>query len=641
MNLKNYICCFFLFFLTINVLAQEPEEEVNFNELLNMPIEELLDLNINLQVSSNTQKNLFSSPSTVTVINKETLLNYNFQTVSEAVKTVAGMMVTRTYLKKNIPTARGVLQDHYANKILILVNGVPTFNSITGEGILDRISIHSLERIEILKGPASVLYGTNAYAGAINLILRNKSENLVEAHSGLGYFNLYNSGANLNVKHKRLNLFVSGNSYQYHRKHTTYLDENGESGEVDDLDINNDFTLWSKYGSHQIFLNGYNMQEGFLGVGSTYASGAGIPQKLFGYLTNYQFNKEFSEKLNLGLMLSNDWNQRQIARDRSDSIQSLITGYRLYGNLVVNYKLNKHLTLEAGSLIDFRKSVNYNNFVAQTGMLISNNNLKNKNVTENSHVAQINFEKDKFSSTAGIRYTINSNFGGNFTPRLSTVYRVNKSTSIKAMYGESFKAPTLFELFFLNPDSTVFGNEQLDPEKNHSLEIAFLKQFNHFFLQVLAYGTLQENKIERMTTDVVFQNKIFPNQLKYTNLSDFYTTGLEWELKYNNPKIAHIFLNYNYCRGMTSSHATADEQFNYIYIPNHQYTLGINKKVKKGFSTSVLLNGWTATNGPLAVIDAQNILDVNFTYQKNYYKYKFSHTIGIKNLFNERIEVPE
>ena len=85
-------------------------------------------------------------------------------------KTLAGIQVYRTAFKQQVATVRGVLQDHYANKVLVMINNVPSWHAVTGEGNLDRVSIHDVERIEVLRGPASVTYGSQAYVGAINLI---------------------------------------------------------------------------------------------------------------------------------------------------------------------------------------------------------------------------------------------------------------------------------------------------------------------------------------------------------------------------------------------------------------------------------------------------------------------------------------
>src|SRR3989442_8094237 len=96
----------------------------------------------------------------------------SFRDVEEALQVVAGISVSRSYLLQGMVTSRGILQELYANKNLLLIDGVPTWHAITGESRLERISINDIERIEILKGPASVLYGSQAFTGAINIVTR-------------------------------------------------------------------------------------------------------------------------------------------------------------------------------------------------------------------------------------------------------------------------------------------------------------------------------------------------------------------------------------------------------------------------------------------------------------------------------------
>ncbi len=121
-------------------------------ELLNTPI----------AVASSKGDNLFTAPSTVSFMDRDFLMRYGVQTLAEAVDLAAGMSVSRGPLRIDQPTSRGVLQDTYANRVLLLINGVSTWNALSGDMTLARIPIQDVERIEILKGPASVLYGSNA-----------------------------------------------------------------------------------------------------------------------------------------------------------------------------------------------------------------------------------------------------------------------------------------------------------------------------------------------------------------------------------------------------------------------------------------------------------------------------------------------
>ena len=74
---------------------------------------ELLELQIDIGSLSGGET-LFSTPSTVSLISRDSIERYNFQTVSEALRTLAGVNIMRTNLSRNIPTIRGILQEHYA-----------------------------------------------------------------------------------------------------------------------------------------------------------------------------------------------------------------------------------------------------------------------------------------------------------------------------------------------------------------------------------------------------------------------------------------------------------------------------------------------------------------------------------------------
>lgn len=195
------------FFIGTAALAQAKIEELSLKDLLNIPV----------QVGSTKATTVFTSPSTVSVIDQDMIRNYGFQSIAEALNTVAGFSVLRTASRQEIPTSRGILQDHFPNKVLFMINDVPTWNPVTSEmGPLDRVSINDVERIEVLKRPASVLYGTNAYTGAINIVLKSHKSGAptqgmatgrVAEKYGLG------SGVSLSGGSEAFSFFVAGNSF--------------------------------------------------------------------------------------------------------------------------------------------------------------------------------------------------------------------------------------------------------------------------------------------------------------------------------------------------------------------------------------------------------------------------------------------
>lgn len=92
-------------------------------------------MNISIDVSSTEAVNIFNTPSNVTLIDRETILRYEYQAVAEAIRSVAGIEVLQSNIDRNIITSRGVLQNYYTNKVLIMINGISTWQPIYGSGI--------------------------------------------------------------------------------------------------------------------------------------------------------------------------------------------------------------------------------------------------------------------------------------------------------------------------------------------------------------------------------------------------------------------------------------------------------------------------------------------------------------------------
>ena len=598
---------------------------------------------IDVQVASTQSENIFNAPSSVSVIDKEMIGQYNFSSVAEAIQTISGMAVTRTYLKRQLPTSRGILQDHYANKVLVLVNGIPLWNAVTGEGDIDRININDIERIEVLKGPASVLYGTNAYSGAINLVLKNSGEDHAQAHMGIGANGSFNAGGNVFATHKDFSLFASANSKAEFQPNGIWKDESGEESMLQENLQSKDFTFIAKYKSHSISLNGLQGQESYLGVTPNFAKGANHDQMIKGYFANYSFNGNISDKLGLVAGITYDWGARNLSRSRDDIVRANVVGNKLNALVKFNYDISDEFSFELGADYDKRNSKEYKNYDVEKDTLIADNNMKDRSVSEYSAFGQLKFMKGNISALLGGRYTNNDLFGGNFAPRATFVYSLNDHNSLKLIYGESFRAPSLFELYFQTSSQTVFGKTDLLPEKSKSIELAYVASFDNLFVQAIVYHGIYENKIYRSKDTTLLLPDGTPNvggKSVYTNGENFTANGIELELKYSNPEIIDAFVNVNYIIGGDED-KDENGNYNFKYVPASSLALGIGKMFAKTFNISTVVNYWSEVDGPFEKIGSQYMIDLNLSYSHNIGKIKFTHTISAKNLTDNDIILPE
>src|SRR5215475_5681255 len=220
---------------------EQQEKKVDSND--EVSLEDLLKARIT--VSSTTGETILESSSVVTVIDRKTIEQHGYRTVDEALQSVAGITVMRSYLLQGMVTARGVLQDLYANKNRVLIDSVPVWHAVTGESTIGRVGINDVERIEVLKGPASVLYGSQAYTSAINIVTRSARPGTQSADGTVG---TRGESASYRVSaNSGLELSLSVNRDRGQRIGYTFFDENGTTGNVTDYADATDTTMQVKY----------------------------------------------------------------------------------------------------------------------------------------------------------------------------------------------------------------------------------------------------------------------------------------------------------------------------------------------------------------------------------------------------------
>lgn len=155
--------------------AEAPVDLSGIEDISEIDLESLLEI----ESATKTSMRSVEAPSIVTVISRSTLLARGYRTVGEALAGVPGLYVVDDLVTSNV-AVRGIHggPDSWSRIVKVLVNGQPvTFHS-TGGALLgpELVPIDAVERIEVIRGPASALYGGNAFLGVINVVTREARE---------------------------------------------------------------------------------------------------------------------------------------------------------------------------------------------------------------------------------------------------------------------------------------------------------------------------------------------------------------------------------------------------------------------------------------------------------------------------------
>ncbi|MBE9561939.1 MAG: TonB-dependent receptor plug domain-containing protein, partial [Proteobacteria bacterium] len=359
----------------------ELQNELHFLRLENF-------INLELDIASTKAETSLQVPSTVTVIDRQMIEEYNFDSISAAVETLSGIQVYRTAFKQQVATVRGVLQDHYANKVLVMINNIPSWHAITGEGNLDRLSIHDVERIEVLRGPASVTYGSQAYVGAINIVLRKDTK---ELHTSVGTKDRRSIGANYRYNSPDgLSVFTALNKKQGQRFNDNFTDEEGVNGDIEDYHDSLNITAALEYKDHALILNAFHNDEGnYEGSTQKFSAGAGNNHDVDGILLGYTNSHNWTKAMYSKIKLFYDWNERNFSRSADDDVRANVLGQRIGGNISNIFTWDNDLQFELGADYELRKSEEYKNIRKSSNTILAENNLSERDVYEYSGYGQI------------------------------------------------------------------------------------------------------------------------------------------------------------------------------------------------------------------------------------------------------------
>src|SRR5262245_44744912 len=150
------------------VLGQDPKD------LSKMSLEDLLNLKV--VVASKKLEKLGDTSSVITTISAKEIESFGANNLIEVLERAPSVFSIGTYLHPdNVVSVRGDLGTHYNNHVLILINGRPPRDSHFGRqdmALLASFPIDVIERIEVIRGPGSVLYGSNAFTGVINIVTK-------------------------------------------------------------------------------------------------------------------------------------------------------------------------------------------------------------------------------------------------------------------------------------------------------------------------------------------------------------------------------------------------------------------------------------------------------------------------------------
>ena len=481
--------------------------------------------------------------------------------------------------------------------ILILVDGKKMHGDVGGQNNLGLIDPARIERIEIVKGAASALYGSDAIAGVVNIILKKHRENILIENTSRG--GSYGEFRQSNTVQFKVGKFTSSTNFQLKHsdgwQNTTYEDPNRYEYPITNS-INKTVNRYTDWQVAQRFDYQVTKDLSLYADGSFYRKRIYRPCGVPDYKT-YDFLYRNSSVATGGkLKLKN-----------SNSIM-----------LDVNYDSHAYYYMYTRETWDKEyddsgKEISFPYFPGDKGLQSDQSrvllqlkgifNLPYFNRLSVGTDTEINWldaprrldEKDQVSDyttsfyaqdewtpierlniTAGGRLTVNQNFGVRITPKVSALYKLG-AFNLRATYSEGFKTPTLKELHYryirqMSIISLNLGNTELDPQTSRYVSGGLEYNGTRFSINVTGYC----NWVDNMITLVTIPLSQAPGDLvvtydparvrQYQNMDDARTYGVDVNAKWTPVQSLTLTGGYSYLDTEANQYDEEDQVMKHVII---------------------------------------------------------------------------
>lgn len=559
MDLKTVsVFYFLLFFLTVDSAAQDtpPSKSDSVYQLSDVVIS-----------ANRYETSLLNTASSVTVLTAEDLALTKKNNLADILNSEAGINFVQSGGPGKLTTVniRGANPSH----TLILIDGVEMNMPSDPGNVFDfaNLPVSNIERVEILRGPQSTLYGSDAMAGVINIFTKkNASGSHYYINGEGGTYKTFSGSAGLSGRYNILdyNLSLSGMSTQGFSsaaKKYGNTEKDGADNKIATGGLGFQLSSNMKLNIISKFTDASADYDQFGGPG--------------GDDPTYIFNMEETVVCPELKITSDIWDQaigisyyrtlRKYSFDSTSaypaSSNSYYDGKKYKIDWLNNFKLSKSNLLTLGA--DAEKENAVSNYTEYNSTYLFESSFPKSEMNTVGIFLQGNSElfTDAHLS-AGLRYDHHNIFGGIVTYRIAPVYYFkNTGTKLKATFGTGFKTPSLFNLY-----DPTFGNKDLDPEESTGWDAGIEQYFikDQISLGITYFKTTFKNLFG---SDEHFRT---------ININKAETEGIELYYEYKWTSYLRMKFNYTYTKSIDKNPDLQGEERKLLRRPDHKAAFDLN-----------------------------------------------------------------
>ncbi|UCB52411.1 MAG: TonB-dependent receptor [Candidatus Zixiibacteriota bacterium] len=687
-----------LSFLSLGLLISDPgslfcqtEWKQDFQDFSELSLEKLLDVKVSS--ASKHEQEISGAPAFVTVITAEMIETFNYRTVAQALRSVPGMWITCDPYSPQVGLRGIAVHGDWNSRISVLLNGHTLNEQWGGSTNVDEllgIDISHVKRIEVVKGPVSSLYGSNAFFGVINVVTKDP-ESVAGPHLVTGFTDQVNrtdgafSFGRRFSKDLQILLCAAASDarggrlfFQEYRdleeSERLALEEDGYSPYFLSLD-----NLTGGHTSGTDFLKSYSL---FLNLTwKDFSVLSKLAHRNKGIPTGY-FESVFDTDKN---RMEEDFNFLEVKYQKPFSGRHKFMGrvyyddYYFADHILYNYfsdpeeeyedptYLPGPMWVDEGTDKFWGTELQLDLRTTRNQRLIVGGEFQDHNVEQ--HSGEVDRSEERFewdvvpsdvqSSDAsifnlyvqneynpvrqvnlvlGLHYSKNTHYAGRVTPKVGVIVSPQQKSIFKLLYSEGFRAPTFYERTFDDADYYI-GNPGLIPEEIRSYEAVFERYMPWARMAATFYVNRAKKIISQETVDSSdpahpggdYQDEVF----QYQNIEELEARGVEFSVERSVRNRWGGYFNLSYC--LAEDKGTGERPVN---SPEFLSNLGINYLwMKDRLSTALELrfvDKRMAYNGTIT----KSYLTTNVSVVARKIAGLFDASLVVRNVFDQEVRDP-
>jgi Outer membrane receptor for ferrienterochelin and colicins len=620
---------FFSFIILLLLSGIYGTEQNGQNDGIDISLQELL--NAQVTTASKSAEKLSDAPGVITVVSKDELNRFGGNTLRDVLERVPSLsFATAFFQDRSLISVRGDQFKVTSGHVLLLLNGRPVRESMEGgitSEMFESFPIGIIERIEVVRGPGSVLYGSNAFSGIINIITEDAGK-IGGSVSGLGGIKgEWGTNGDFRLKSGDLKVLIAGRmaDQSWDTRYTQSVPNTTIPMKTLNLTIPDE-----QLGSYaNIDYKGLKIQSSY----DRWRSQCFLRSNL----TQTVWTKFFND-VGYSLDVVKNWNMSfNVTYTKSTLVTD--TGYPcvdrnsydLVSEWTNNIQLSDKSKLVVGGL--FNQIRGHEDFTGTS--LIAPYVASDGYVNAYAGYAQIDYWLlQSLKLIGGLQANKAGKLDLDLVPRVGAIWYPFAKVSFKTLYGEAYRAPSINELGVDHPG--LIGNPDLKPEKVGTIDIGV--NYNADNLQAgLNYFRSKQN-------DIIASAGVNPKV--FQNLSEVTYQGAEFEGKYYLSTAFYLTGSMLYQTNEDQSHTknivpTSNyyKKIGMSYMDNSGITLSVFDIFNNGLDTAF---SGTTNPGPQP-LDLLNVnCEFNITkYFKLHASPEFALNFYMENLMNTKYWMPE